>query len=154
MTRLWLLGFFAISMACGNPSPEGEKPIHEQASGQTAGLNPNGDSELALLMREMTDFMRQSLDSLQKESPVPKVPDKLQGLTTADATEGMIQDRNHFNGFASMWLSKAKTLDTAQSLASRREAYQSLQQSCLSCHSQYCQGPIPMIQGLSLPENE
>ncbi len=153
MTRIWFFPFFFIALACGNPSiPSASLPSNEESK-QTSGLNPNGDSELALLMRQMTDFMRQSLDSLQKESPLPKVPDNLQGLTTAEATEGMIQDRNHFNGFASLWLNKSKTLDTAQSLFTRREAYHSLQQSCLSCHSQYCQGPIPMIQGLSLPEN-
>ena len=79
-----------------------------------------------------------------------KVPQDLQRLTTAEATEGMIQDRNHFNGFASLWLNEAKILDTAQSIHGQRAAYQSLQQSCLSCHSQYCQGPIPMIEGLNL----
>lgn len=154
MTRLGLFAFFLVHIACGNPPTMGDIPRNASETIQPTALNPNGDSELALLMRQMTDFMRQSLDSLQKESPVPKVPENLQHLTTADATEGMIQDRNHFNGFASMWLSKAKTLYTAQSLSTQREAYQSLQQSCLSCHSQYCQGPIPMIQGLGFPEIE
>ena len=150
MTRFWLFPLFTAIIACGNPNATDPKEAKEQQSTQTSGLNPNGDSELALLMRQMTDFMRQSLDSLQKEAPVPKVPQDLQRLTTAEATEGMIQDRNHFNGFASLWLNEAKILDTAQSIHGQRAAYQSLQQSCLSCHSQYCQGPIPMIEGLNL----
>ncbi len=135
-----------LVLACSKEKVEQEVGEARQNSSQ---LNPNGDSELALLMRSMTTYMEVIKDSLQKEAPIPECPTEFEALMVAKETEGMIKDRNHFNAYADQWLSDLNQVCTSSG-SNRVKAYERLRSSCLNCHQSYCQGPIPKIQRLSI----
>lgn len=139
-----LAGF--LVWACSSEKVEPELVPAMQNPSQ---LNPNGDSELALLMRSMTVYMETIRDSVQKEAPFPDCPTEFEALMVAKETEGMIKDRNHFNAYADQWLSDLNQVCTSTG-GNRVKAYERLRSSCLNCHQSYCQGPIPKIQRLSI----
>jgi hypothetical protein len=112
-------------------------------------INPNGDSELALLMRSMTDYMERTKDSLEQGRGVSDCPETFKRLTKASETEGMIKDRDHFNAYAEQWLSDLN-LVCGKKGEEQIQAYERLRTSCLNCHQSYCQGPIPKIQRLTI----
>lgn len=140
------LSVVGLMLSCSNEKAENQ-PSEVNRNHQS--LNPNGDSELALLMRSMTTYMEVIKDSLQKEAPIPECPTEFGALMVAKETEGMIKDRNHFNAYADQWLSDLNQVCTSSG-SQRNKAYERLRSSCLNCHQSYCQGPIPKIQRLSI----
>jgi hypothetical protein len=147
MGNIWVfLAICLIALAC---NPAKESPITDLQPAAKAVSNPNGDSELALLMRAMTVYMEQSKDSLEQGKGIPGCPEEFKRLTEATETEGMIKDRNHFNAYAEQWLSDLDQVCQSKGKG-QLQAYERLRTSCLNCHQSYCQGPIPKIQRLTV----
>ena len=113
-------------------------------------LNPNGDSELALLMREMFDEgMRMREQILNGEKP--RVLKKFEAIHTAQATEPEKANSDAFEVMADVYLASLKALKNA-SEEERYDRYQSVVQSCMSCHQAMCPGPMVRIKKMYLPE--
>lgn len=138
--------YFLLFVACspGNSTDSVKMLVEEKSIS-----NPNGDSELALLMRSMTNYMERAKDSLEKGKGIPDCPENFDRLLEAKETEGMIKDRNHFNAYAEQWLSDLEQVCISKG-PSQIQAYERLRTSCLNCHQSYCQGPIPKIQRLTV----
>lgn len=110
-------------------------------------VNPNGDSELALLMR----FMYDESDSLKQmiirgdELISRDLIQKFQEIHTATPTDPEVRDES-FAGFSDHFISGMNDLwdlDTG-----RVEGFNLLVQRCVNCHQVYCPGPIEKIQKL------
>lgn len=128
-----LLGSFA---ACTNtPNAEVTKP-----------LNPNGDSELALLMRTITKSAEAMQAALNNGTAFPEKPQGFEKMITATRTKKSIQ-QEPFAAFAQSWLGALDQLYAAPP-ANRKELFNALITNCQSCHATYCRGPLDRIASL------
>lgn len=143
MRKSWI-GIITISgflvathIACGN---------------QPKSLNPNGDSELALLMREMYDdgmkTKQQLLDGKQ-----PEVHVKYKKIHTAEITQGLKVDAESFSAFATAYENAMDSFISTDA-SNKVAAYQLMVNTCMSCHQIVCPGPKVKIQHMYFTEKE
>ena len=117
-----------------------------------SSINPNGDSELALLMREMhEDGLRTKQQILDGEEPEIKV--KYHQLHTANATEPEKAASAAYKSFAAYYEATVKSLLESND-EKRAEQYQTMIDACMSCHQELCPGPMRKIKRLYLSEKE
>lgn len=110
--------------------------------------NPNGDSELALLMREMFDDgmrMKQQIESGDKL----EVLAKFEKIHTAQATEPEKASSKKFKMYADAYLNMIEQLKVS-SPKDTEALFQGLVESCMNCHRAMCPGPIVRIKKLYL----
>ncbi len=113
-------------------------------------LNPNGDSELALLMRMMNDSTA-SVKELVEQGKLPeKFPEAFLKIHTAKPTDPTVKTEE-FEAFAASYVEGLKQL--YQSSPSELETnYNSLVQRCINCHQSVCPGPIKAINKLKIED--
>lgn len=119
----------------------------------TSGIiNPNGDSELALLMRQMFD---EGMITKQQiiDGSVPEIKVEYVKMHTAQATEPEKIARPEYVSFAKACEEAVEHLENADA-SQRIDAYQSLVQSCMNCHQVLCPGPMVKIKKMYLSEKE
>lgn len=142
ITSLFLLTILmvAIIVSCGKSVEKNKK------DNTKSPLNPNGDSELAIVMRTMMQSGKTMKAEIEKGSTISQYPAEIKTITTATPTEGMIEDRNVFNGLANYYLN---TLDSVYLKGvDTRIQFNHVVKSCVDCHENYCHGPIPAIKQL------
>jgi hypothetical protein len=111
-------------------------------------VNPNGDSELALLMRQMgveSDSIRVAL--LRGE--VHPVWSRLQQLHTATPTDSTVSGPV-FEGFASAFIHSVKQFEASDSL--KTKYFNAVVDGCMQCHREFCPGPMKRIAKLYLTQ--
>jgi hypothetical protein len=118
----------------------------------TRVINPNGDSELALLMREMfDDGMRTKQKVL--DGQMPAITCDYRGIHTAEATQPEKAASEEFKSFA-----KAYEVSASEFLMSDPEMmadnYQTMVTACMNCHKAVCPGPMVKIKKMYLSENQ
>ncbi len=115
-------------------------------------LNPNGDSELALLMREMhTDGMKTKQQLL--EGKTPDISVKYEKLFTAKATEPAKVATPEYTAYATIYETAVKNfLERREN--NQVEAYTTMVDACMNCHQQICPGPMVKIKRMYLSEKE
>lgn len=119
---------------------------------KTKSVNPNGDSELALLMRQMhDDGMLTKQQLLEGKDPEINVP--YHKMQTAKATEPEKVADPRYAAFASLYEAKVKSLLEATE-DNQVEAYTSMVDACMSCHEQVCPGPMRKIKRMYLSDKE
>lgn len=115
---------------------------------EVVSLNPNGDSELALLMREMRD----SAVSFKEMIKAGKIPDKFPEIFlkihTAAPTDSETK-KPSFNGYADAYLNSLKELSKSNN-SNAKLNYNAVVQACENCHSEHCPGPLSAIRKLKL----
>ncbi len=105
--------------------------------------NPNGQSELATLMRTFVDDWKAARVALEADAGVTARLPTHRTLRCAWPTDAA--DRNPvFDGFAVGYLEKVKAFD-AKPL---RETYEGVLDGCKACHEVSCGGPLEVIEGL------
>ena len=113
-------------------------------------LNPNGDSELALLMREMyEDGLRMKREVMSGEKP--EVLKKFEKIHHAVATEPDKVSTERYRLYADAYLNAMRMLESS-SMPELETAYSAVVESCLNCHRAVCPGPMVRIKKLKLPE--
>jgi len=114
----------------------------------TKPLNPNGDSELALLMRDMM-ASSQSLKEKIKQGNLPdKFPEEFLKIHTALPTDSETK-KESFDGFANNYISNLQVLFNSPKEELLRN-YNAVVSACASCHSQHCPGPLKAINKLKI----
>lgn len=111
-------------------------------------LNPNGDSELSLLMRNMV-HSSESLKELIKQGKLPdQFPEEFLKIHTAKPTDSNTKKAS-FDGFASLYISNMQTLfkSPKDQLTTN---YNAVISACVSCHTEHCPGPLKKIKQLSI----
>lgn len=134
---LLVLGCVSESGETNKPSPAVSKP-----------LNPNGDSELALLMREMfEDGERMKQDIL--DGKVPKIGVDYEAVLTAAATEPEKAASDAYHAFALTYIETMKAIEKADP-EEAATLYVSMVKTCMDCHTQLCPGPKRRIRKLEM----
>lgn len=136
-TCVLLLSCFVMLMACAD-----EKKVKV--------INPNGDSELALLMREMyEDGQRIKKQIVNGEQP--EIITRFKEIHTADATEPEKVNTDAYRMYADAYLNALNMLENSNE-DDIHVNYGAMVQSCINCHQVLCPGPIVRIKKLELPE--
>lgn len=105
--------------------------------------NPNGDSELAVLMRRFVDDLREVRTLLEAKQPVPKLFPTHRKMRCAWPTK--IDERNEgFDARAQGYLALVRAFDEAPAQAT----YNAMINGCIACHAQSCGGPLDFIDGM------
>ena len=133
------IGLATVIQSCG-------KTAFEKKEEKKPTVNPNGDSELAIIMRTMMQSGRTMKSEIANNQSISPYPVEIKKMTTAKPTDGMIEDRNVFNGLANYHLA---TMDSVYLKGTNPKVqFNHLVKSCVDCHNNYCQGPIPTIKQL------
>jgi len=117
-----------------------------------APINPNGDSELALLMRAMfTDGI--NMKEQVKEGKVPESVLEYEKIHTAAATEPEKAASAEYKAYSDQFLSIVKKLKTSDE-DQVEHFYTQLVHSCMGCHQAMCPGPMVRIKKMYLDYEE
>lgn len=138
-----LIGFCILLNACDQ-----KVESRQEESIEEVALNPNGDSELALLMRGMYDEADRIRHQIENNEKVTVELNHL-NILTAHTTEAGKANSAEFKAFASIYLKRLEELKTAED-SEKVGHYQSLIESCMSCHQAICPGPIVRIKKLRI----
>ena len=126
--------------------------VNTSCTDRPKSLNPNGDSELALLMREMyDDGMKTKQQLLDKK--VPEVHVKYKHIHTAKPTESMHVDQSTFSPLAAAY-EMAMDSFIAADASNKVAAYQLMVNACMNCHQTVCPGPKAKIRHMFFTETE
>lgn len=120
----------------------------DSATCAKAPLNPNGDSELALLMREMLDSAKSFKEIIRSGKVPDKFPEAFLKIHTAQPTDNETKKAS-FNGFADGYLHSLKEL-SGSTTSNAKLNYNAVVQACENCHSEHCPGPLTAIRKLKL----
>lgn len=138
------LYFVMLGASCSDP-------VKEQASCKNGDdINPNGASELALLMREMAKHANNNHDLILAGKPIIAAPEGISKLKTAEKTDKNL-DNELFNGLADVYLQRLKELQEAPD-SLKITAHNNLVTSCSDCHSNFCPGPIKLINKMFITQ--
>lgn len=107
--------------------------------------NPNPSSELALLMRSMDADMRTLREDLQNDQNITDFREKYKAIHTATPTDANLRTP----AFKAMSDAFLGSLDRLYADKSTRN-YNLMINTCVSCHKQYCPGPVNRIKQLYL----
>jgi hypothetical protein len=146
-----LLACFAFAALFSACTGEDEKPAADTtgAACKVSSVNPNGDVELAILMREMVAWTDSAKSAVEQGKPIPAEPAKLNTLATAKRTDTDISDEEFFS-WSQLYLGKVNEFKSAPK-ESQVEYFNAMVGACVSCHENYCHGPIKRINKLLIP---
>lgn len=109
-----------------------------------APLNPNGDSELALLMRKMAKLNEDNAVALREgKELVPYDGSFEKVIYTADRS--MKVEEEFFQGMAKSYITHLNKLYAAGPQDDKAALHNNVVQSCQDCHGQTCRGPLKRI---------
>lgn len=132
-----LIGALIMLLSCVGGDNSGVAPI-----------NPNGDSELALLMRKMYDDAM-TMKSEIEEGSKPEIGDTYQTMLTADATEPEKVATQAYRSFTDAYHKSLESLQEAN-LGEVSNEFNVMVQNCMNCHQAMCPGPMVKIEKLYL----
>lgn len=112
-------------------------------------LNPNGDSELAIIMRTMHEHAKQLKAEIEAGKAITPYPAVIKTIDKAEPTPGMISNKDVFDGFSNLYLSKLDSIYLAD--VDQKLQFNHMVNSCVDCHHIHCQGPLPTIRNLYIP---
>jgi hypothetical protein len=107
-------------------------------------LNPNGDSELALLMRDMfteSDSLKQLVANGKQLSGLRRFQEIHSAIPTDSTVRGPV-----FDAFATAYIEAIKSLEAQDS--STVFNFNRMVDQCMNCHTEFCPGPKKRIQKL------
>ncbi len=136
-----LSALFSTRLVDGGPSI----PLMADSS----DINPNGSSELSILMRDMYDHAlaaRKLALNGEKDTEFPKEFNKIHTATPTDETT----KNSYYDTFADVYLNALKSYSLSGS-EDLKLNYNNLVNTCLACHSSHCPGPVPKIRKLLIP---
>ncbi|HEX8515203.1 MAG TPA: hypothetical protein VF868_03315 [Bacteroidia bacterium] len=139
---------FAAHCSDGNHNKDAAKAKTDSTANCAKPLNPNGDSELAMLMREMMSSAS-TLKEMIKQGTLPKeFPEEFLKIHTAQPTDSETKKAS-FEGFADNYISNLQALYNSPKEDLKRN-YNAVVNACASCHSQHCPGPLKAINKLKI----
>ncbi len=113
-----------------------------------APINPNGDSELALVMRQLTEEADAIKSEIEAGQPIEFTVDH-EAILRAHATEPEKANSPTYKAFAKLYLQSIEDLHSAKP-AQIPELYDKMIDGCINCHKSLCPGPVVRIKKLYL----
>ena len=110
-------------------------------------VNPNGDSELALVMRDIHYEANEVGRAIEigREVDLTKLKDLSARLSTSVPTDSNVLD-NAYYSFTSTLEGHVERMDTEDAVIE----FNSVVETCVACHKNTCPGPIEKIQRLKI----
>lgn len=148
---LSLAALIVFTIQCSSPE---EKKSSEASVDSTSckkkPVNPNGDSELALLMRDMKKLCDTLKEQVLAGELKGSFPERFLKIHTATPTDA---DTKHesFDSYARNYIYSMQELYKSPK-PDLKKKYNATIDACLSCHSDHCPGPIPTIGKLKITE--
>jgi hypothetical protein len=139
LTTLILIITFALTFQTFAP-----KYLVDSAQADTTLVNPNGASELAVLMRDMQKYTNRAKADLKTGKSPESYPASFDKVHTAKISEGMSKS-DYYKPFSDLYIMSVKNYAVSTS-ENRIETYNNMVSACLACHSQHCPGPVPVIR--------
>jgi hypothetical protein len=127
--------------ACQQRPAECQKP---------KSLNPNGDSELALLMREMFE-QSDSLKQLVRDGRPLSGLEKYQLIHSAIPTDPTVTGPV-FEAFADAYIRSIEELENSDTNSLAQ--FNHMVDQCMNCHTEFCPGPKKRIKKLYIVDTE
>lgn len=118
-----------------------EKEKEENCS--PTSLNPNGDSELAILMRDMAKISEANAIALREGKELAPYHGEFEAMKKADRTMKDF-DETFFQGMSDSYLNNMQKLYEAKP-EDRIALHNNVVESCQACHNQICPGPLKRI---------
>ena len=129
-----LISIFNNACTSSKTEEECEKP-----------LNPNGDSELSLLMRDMVKHLETEKTLITDGKIQGDYPAKFEKINSA-VRSSPDMGGEHFDDFSLMYVSALKAYHQSDSINQRIDNFNNLVSSCIVCHSKECPGPVKTIE--------
>ena len=133
------------ALACGC-ADRAEKPAEDCVKEKP--VNPNGDSELALLMREMFDeaaLLKQRVIDGEKPDGLKRFEDIHRAVPTDKEVKGPV-----FDAFAASYIGSIRQLEAEDSSTVFR--FNRMVDQCMNCHTEFCPGPKKRIGQLYIKD--
>lgn len=111
-------------------------------------VNPNGDSELALLMRDMYDEGMVVKTKIQN-GEMPELLLDFEKIHTAQATEPEKAASPAYKVHALSYLQAVDALKNADA-GQLEKSYNKMVDACMNCHKALCPGPVVRIKKMYL----
>ena len=137
-----ILFIATILVSCG----EGNKEEALGENGVQQPINPNGDTELALLMRAMFEEAQAIKTQIDNGEPIT-IHLEHEKILTAEATEPEKASSPEYKAFAGSYLQSIQELQAADS-NELSSAYNTMVVNCMTCHKSLCPGPMVKIKKL------
>ncbi len=144
---IFLFGSLLFSCENGDANISAEEQVEQEL--QVSAINPNGDSELALLMRNMlnnTDSLKQLIVNGEGNISDEFIAE-IQRIHVAIPTDPTVKTAQ-FSAYTDLMISQAEELKNASD--NKAEAFNSLVNRCVDCHQEVCPGPIKRIKKLTI----
>lgn len=142
-----LVIILAFIWACGN---EGQSDSAE--SNENEEIVMNKDSELALLMRDIHENAKVWRDSLVNGKMVLDSIEIYSALTQSVPTDSSVVGPL-YNGLAQNYQLALNDFLSAEDIQLAKSSYNNLVSACLTCHGEFCPGPMKTIRKLKVAEN-
>jgi len=110
--------------------------------------NPNGESELTALMREMVDDLEAIRAAIAAGGSLGPLPERHFRIRCAWPTTPKDRDAG-YDVMAALYLDRLEDLYAAEE--DLHGHYDALVSACVTCHQARCQGPLPAIEALRRP---
>lgn len=141
--------FAAFLLACDDANEK--SAVSDSAKCAPDEVNPNGTAELAIIMRGMAEHSELMKGAIQKGEALPLQPEILERLKTAERTDKNI-DAQIYNSHVDVYMAQLSQLYGAAP-QERPKYFNATIDACISCHENFCHGPIKRIRKLYLPVN-
>lgn len=138
-TKLLILSLL-FGLVVGTSCNKQEKVQEESC----APLNPNGDSELALLMRKMAKLSEDNAAALKAGKDLVPYDGSFEKVIFK-AERSMNVEEQMFQGMARAYITNLNKLYAATSMEEKLQLHNNVVQSCQDCHGQTCRGPLKRI---------
>lgn len=135
-----------LSIAACNQQKE-EQTVSEDSS--CSPLNPNGDSELALLMRKMATLSEENAAALRAGKDLVAYDGSFEKVIF-NAERSMKVEEQLFQGMAKVYIAQLNKLYEAGSMEEKMALHNNVVQSCQDCHAQTCRGPLKRIDKMKV----
>lgn len=112
-------------------------------------INPNGSSELALLMEDMFHISKKWKEQIEIGEDLGIYPVKFDQLKSAKPTKENVKNET-FDPFADDFVRRTKELLEAKP-EEQKNKFQLYVDGCMNCHTTMCTGPIKRIKLLHIP---
>ena len=116
-------------------------------------VNPNGSSELALLMKKMWEENMQVKKDLVAKKSRSDVKLQYADIHTAEATEPEKAASDIYQSMAAAYLKSVENFEEARFITGH-EAFNGMVDNCMNCHQQLCPGPMVRIKKLYIKEEQ
>lgn len=138
----------SLAIACSG-SEEKVEEANEEVSTQSDAPEMYEASELALLMRKMYDDNEAIKQQIMNGEAPESFPEDFYRIHTAQATDPD-EINETFHALANQYTANLDSVVAAEP-EHAIEAFNTMINTCVSCHQIYCQGPIPRIKKLHIP---